>query len=107
MLATYPPRRCGIATFTSDLRSALADSSGPPLELPVMAVDKAQDNPTDYPAEVIRRFDGTDPDAYRELARADVLDGKCWSSPAYSDASLFVRSTREGVRLDLSGKAGQ
>jgi outer membrane protein assembly factor BamB len=47
------------------------------------------------------------PDAYRELARADVLAGKCWSSPAWCDGSLYVRSTREGARLDLSGKAGQ
>jgi outer membrane protein assembly factor BamB len=45
------------------------------------------------------------PEAYRELARADVLDGKCWSMPAFSDGALFLRSTKEGVRLDLSGKA--
>jgi outer membrane protein assembly factor BamB len=44
------------------------------------------------------------PKAYRELARADVLDGKCWSMPAFSDGSLYVRSTREGARLDLSGR---
>jgi outer membrane protein assembly factor BamB len=47
------------------------------------------------------------PAAYREFARADVLDGKCWSSPAFSEGSLYVRSTREGVRLDLSGRAGK
>jgi outer membrane protein assembly factor BamB len=45
-----------------------------------------------------------DPDSYREQARADVLDGKCWSSPAYSDGRLFVRSTREAVRIDLGPK---
>ena len=42
------------------------------------------------------------PDAYRELARADVLAGKCWSSPAFADGDVFVRSTREGARVDLS-----
>jgi glycosyltransferase involved in cell wall biosynthesis len=73
LLATYPPRRCGIATFTYDLRSALADSSGPRLELPVIAVDEADDNPTEYPSEVVRRLDGTDPGAYRELA-LDLTD---------------------------------
>lgn len=45
------------------------------------------------------------PDAYHELARADVLDGKCWSMPAFSGGSLYLRSTKEGVRLDLSGTA--
>lgn len=47
------------------------------------------------------------PDGYRELARADVLAGKCWSMPAFSDGALFVRSTREGVCLDLSGKGSR
>lgn len=47
------------------------------------------------------------PKSYRELARADVLAGKCWSMPAFSDGSLYVRSTNEGARLDLSGKARQ
>ena len=27
--------------------------------------------------------------------------GKCWSSPAFSDGQLYVRSTKEAVRLDL------
>jgi outer membrane protein assembly factor BamB len=45
------------------------------------------------------------PKTYRELARADVLDGKCWSSPAWSAGALYLRSTREGVRLELA--AGQ
>ena len=42
------------------------------------------------------------PDAYTELARARVLDGKCWSSPAFADGQVYVRSTREGARIDLS-----
>ncbi len=42
------------------------------------------------------------PVEYEEQARARVLDGKCWSTPAFADGSLFVRSTTEGVRLDLA-----
>ena len=37
------------------------------------------------------------PDSYIELARADVLDGKCWSTPAYSDGRIYVRSTKEAA----------
>ena len=40
-----------------------------------------------------------DPQEYREVFRSDVLDGKCWSSPAFSDGALFVRSTTEGAAL--------
>jgi outer membrane protein assembly factor BamB len=41
------------------------------------------------------------PDAYHELARADLLDGKCWSSPCFSGGALYVRSTTEGGRFGL------
>ncbi len=45
------------------------------------------------------------PAAYNERARASVLRGKCWSSPAFADGQLYVRSTRTGVRLDLTPRA--
>lgn len=41
------------------------------------------------------------PDAYEELARAKVLKGKCWSTPAYSDGKIFVRSTLEGACVEV------
>jgi len=41
------------------------------------------------------------PERYRELARDDVLDGKCWSSPSFSGGALYVRSTEEGACIDL------
>jgi outer membrane protein assembly factor BamB len=41
------------------------------------------------------------PDAYEELARAKVLKGKCWSTPAYSDGKVYVRSTLEGACIDV------
>ena len=44
------------------------------------------------------------PDAYKELARADVLDGKCWSTPILANGRIFARSTKEAVCLDVSGK---
>ena len=37
------------------------------------------------------------PDAYQELGRAKVLEGKCWSTPAFSDGHIFVRSTEEAA----------
>lgn len=37
------------------------------------------------------------PDAYTELARADVLDGKCWSTPTLSGGFIFARSTSEAA----------
>jgi outer membrane protein assembly factor BamB len=31
-------------------------------------------------------------DIYRELARAQVLEGKCWTPPAYADGRLYARN---------------
>lgn len=41
---------------------------------------------------------------YTELARAKVIDGKCWSTPVLSNGRIYARSTKEGVCLDVSGK---
>jgi len=43
------------------------------------------------------------PNAYEEVARAKVLNGKCWTTPALSDGRLYVRSTKEAVCLALAG----
>ena len=41
------------------------------------------------------------PDAYREVAAVQAIDGKVWSTAAYSDGHLFLRSTKQGVCLKL------
>lgn len=40
------------------------------------------------------------PKEYRELSRADVLAGKCWSTPVVSGGRIFARSTMEGACID-------
>lgn len=43
-----------------------------------------------------------EPQAYRELARAQVLGGTCWTAPTLSDGRLYVRNAKgELVCLDL------
>ncbi|MCB1232575.1 MAG: PQQ-like beta-propeller repeat protein [Verrucomicrobiae bacterium] len=42
------------------------------------------------------------PDAYTEISRADVLDGKCWSTPALADGKVYVRSTVQGGAFDFT-----
>ena len=41
------------------------------------------------------------PARYQEKHRADLLEGKCWSTPALADGKLFIRSTREGACVEL------
>lgn len=48
------PRRCGIATFTTDLLRAISNS-GPHLQACVVAMTD-RDQTYDYPASVVRRL---------------------------------------------------
>ena len=42
------------------------------------------------------------PDSYKELSRTKVVEGKCWSTPAFSNGRVFVRSTKEGACVELT-----
>jgi glycosyltransferase involved in cell wall biosynthesis len=75
MIATYPPRRCGIATFTRDLRSALVESADDPHDWPrVVALDHGRGDPRAYPPEVTLRL-RRDRQAYRETGAALAAAG--------------------------------
>lgn len=46
-----------------------------------------------------------EPAAYRELARAQVLGGTCWTPPTLSDGRIYVRNAKgEVVCLDVGGR---
>ncbi|HEY1173530.1 MAG TPA: PQQ-binding-like beta-propeller repeat protein [Verrucomicrobiae bacterium] len=44
------------------------------------------------------------PKAYTEVANAKVISGKCWSTPALADGKVYLRSTKEGVCVDIGSK---
>jgi hypothetical protein len=39
------------------------------------------------------------PAAYKEIARVKAVAGKCWSTPAFADGRVYIRSTKEGACL--------
>lgn len=39
------------------------------------------------------------PKAFKEVTRAKVIDGKCWSTPVFANGHVLVRSTTKGVCL--------
>jgi len=42
------------------------------------------------------------PKAYREVARTQVLSGKCWTMAVVSDGRIYARNDKEGACLDVS-----
>jgi hypothetical protein len=69
-LGDYLPRKCGIATFTSDLRCAVA-AEFPAMQCLVVPVNDLADG-YDYPAEV--RFEIAEQDLTSYLRAADFLN---------------------------------
>src|ERR1700704_1603944 len=69
-LGDYLPRKCGIATFTTDLRCAVA-AEFPAIQCPVVPVNDIEDG-YDYPAEV--RFEIAEQDLPSYLRAADFLN---------------------------------
>lgn len=62
-LSTYPPRACGIATFTQDLVKELSKTGK--IDIGIAAVN---DNMYSYPPEVQFILDQQDPNSYLEMA---------------------------------------
>lgn len=69
-MGDYMPRKCGIATFTTDLRCAIA-SEFPALQCPVVPVNDTEEG-YDYPPEV--RFEIAEQDLPSYLRAADFLN---------------------------------
>ena len=44
------------------------------------------------------------PDAYKEITRFKAIAGRCWSTPAFSNGRLYVRSSKEGACYEMSAK---
>lgn len=65
-IGDYPPRRCGIATFTSDLHNAIA-SQYPDTDCIVVPMNDVPQG-YDYPPEVRFEFLEQDLDSYRRAA---------------------------------------
>ncbi|MEI8371380.1 MAG: PQQ-binding-like beta-propeller repeat protein [Planctomycetota bacterium] len=44
------------------------------------------------------------PAAYQEIARTKAFEDKCWTTPAFADGKIYVRSISQGTCYDVSEK---
>jgi len=66
---TFPPRECGIATFTRDLSSAIDKRLPPSIKTGVIAMNRNGVNIYNYPKEVVHQISDTDMNDYMDVAR--------------------------------------
>lgn len=71
-VGSYPPRECGIATFTKDLVSAVDSSNNSGLECRIAAMNENLYSRYNYPPEVNVQIDQDDRDSY--LIAAEKLN---------------------------------
>ena len=68
-VCTYPPRECGIATFTRDLTDAMDSRFSPYIKSKILAVNNNGMNIYNYPKQVKYQISDTDMDDYIEIAK--------------------------------------
>ncbi len=71
-LTSYPPRECGIATFSEDLMNALNKQFNHSFQLTVAALETEEQ--LDYPKEVQYLLNPTDPKSYHYFAESMNLN---------------------------------
>lgn len=74
-IGTYPPRECGIATFTKDLVTALNEEFFPEWKSKVLALDAGTTTAYNYPKEVLFHITDSERDDYVYAAqRVNTID---------------------------------
>jgi len=66
-MGTYPPRKCGIATFTKDLVTAMDEKSNPAIKSKILAMNYSV-APIKYPRKVIFQLNQEDVQGYIDVA---------------------------------------
>ncbi len=74
-ITSYPPRECGIATYSQDLLKALNNKFSNSFSLKVCALESGNTH-LDYPEEVKYVLDTNDTNAYLDMAHIISLDRK-------------------------------
>src|SRR3989344_5414437 len=68
-VSTYPPRECGIATFTQDISSAVEKKFYPHLVSKILAMNSNSLNIYNYPKKVIYQLSDSERRNYKKLAK--------------------------------------
>ena len=75
-LGTYPPRECGIATFTQDISNAVARTLFPHIKVKISAMNRNGINIYNYSDRVVHEINDADMDSYIETAKKINADKK-------------------------------
>jgi len=99
IVGTYPPRRCGVGTFSRDLANALEHFTGEVGHIRVAAIDKER-LPYDIPVDLI--IDQYNPQSWRNAATDIITRAK-----EGSNRTIILLQHEYGLDPDDSGRDGE
>jgi len=99
IVSTYPPRRCGIATFSRDLANALSHFTEEIRRVDVAAIDDGS-GPYGPPVDLV--IDHRNGESWRRAAAEVIAKAK-----ARSDPTVAVLQHEYGLDPDRHGRAGK
>ena len=99
-LCTYPSRKCGIATFTQDLCSAIDKLTNPQLKSMIIALND-NGNSYDYGSEVMFQINDTAIQDYFEVAQRINEDDRIKLVSVQHEFKIFGSSYGENLPLFL------
>lgn len=68
-MATFPPRECGIATFTKDLMTAMDKKFSPSIKSKILVINNNSDNSYENIKEILFDIADNDISAYIKAAK--------------------------------------
>ncbi|PIR96178.1 MAG: hypothetical protein COT92_02595 [Candidatus Doudnabacteria bacterium CG10_big_fil_rev_8_21_14_0_10_42_18] len=69
IISSFPPRKCGIASFTNDLTQNIEQLFDPSLKVKIFALNTASSNSFDYPKKVVGQIHNTNLKDYLKAAK--------------------------------------
>jgi len=99
IVSTYPPRKCGIGTFSRDLATALANFTGEVGHIRVAAIDKGN-GPYDIPVDLTI-------DQYNPLSWADAITNITTRAKEGTNPTVIILQHEYGLDPDENGEDGQ
>jgi len=99
IVSTYPPRKCGIGTFSRDLANALEHFTGEVGHIRVTAIDK-EGLPYDIPVDLI--IDHYNPESWRYAIKDIIARANESTNP-----TIVILQHEYGLDPDKNGEDGQ
>ena len=99
IVGTYPPRRCGIATFSRDLTDALQHFAEEVRRVDVAAIDD-QSGPYNNPVDLV--IDQYSPESWRQATEEAIARAKARANP-----TVVVLQHEYGLDPDKNGQDGK